>query len=114
MTYTKRDDEFDGTEYDNAIADLRDEVGILMEELRSEREQCERHEARVEELLDDLRGAEDRVHYAEDQLDSALRLLESLLEDVSYELLAHERGSRTQGEALDLLYDIADRIREVV
>ena len=114
MTYTQRDDEFDGTEYDNAIADLRDEVSSLMEELRSEREQCERHEARVEELLDDLRDAEDHVHYVEDQLDSALRLRDDILEDVSYEILAHDRGARTGADGWELLRDIAARIREVL
>lgn len=121
MAYTNRTDEFDGTEYDNTIADLRDEVGILMEDLRSEREQRERSEARAEELLEDLReegalcrAAEDRVHYVEDQLDSALRLLEGILEDVSSDIRAHDRGARTGADGWELLRDIAARLREVV
>ena len=114
MTYTNRDDEFDGTEYDNAISDLQDEVAGLKKDLRSEREQCERHEERIRELLDERLGAEEHVHYVEDQLDSALRLLDDILEDVSYEIQAHNRGSRTPEEAWDLLRGIAARIREVV
>ena len=114
MTYTNRDDEFDGTEYDNEISDLRDELRGLNQDLCSERAERERLEERIQELLDERLGTEEHVHYVEDQLDSALRLLDDILEDVSYEIQAHNRGSRTPEEAWDLLRDIAARIREVV